>query len=243
MQKLMICLLFLCAVLCGQGREHYLAHCAACHGALGNGRGEFAGEFRDNRPRDFTLANFRFRSTPSGELPFEDDLKRTVGRGVDLTHMPAFNGVLRADEITSVVKALQKFSEKWNEADALDTLLPETKPVPVTDRTVLKGKALYKLLKCADCHGLEGRGDGPKAKKLVNDAGQPILPRDYRWGRFKSGSGDEDIARAILMGLDGTPMASFAPALPGKRVWYLLAYIRQFEEKAWLVKTFSSPLP
>jgi len=47
----------------------------SCHGEHGDGRG-YSAQWFDPRPRDFTRAIFKCRSTPSGTLPVDDDLVR-----------------------------------------------------------------------------------------------------------------------------------------------------------------------
>src|SRR3989304_3036888 len=63
------------------GRAVYLDHCAICHGAAGDGEGMAAHMFMV-RPRDFGRGVFKFRSTPSGSLPTDEDLARTIRRGL-----------------------------------------------------------------------------------------------------------------------------------------------------------------
>ena len=49
------------------GKPLYLQYCSGCHGERGDGAGP-AAEFVDPRPRDFTKAQFKLRTTPSGRL-------------------------------------------------------------------------------------------------------------------------------------------------------------------------------
>ncbi len=51
----------------------YRRFCVGCHGPAGDGTGENA-QWIDPKPRDFTLAVFKCRSTPTGTLPTDDDL-------------------------------------------------------------------------------------------------------------------------------------------------------------------------
>ncbi len=46
----------------------------------GDGEGENA-QWLDPKPRNFTLAQFKCRSTPSGTLPTDEDLFNSIGRG------------------------------------------------------------------------------------------------------------------------------------------------------------------
>src|SRR4029077_12818803 len=73
--------------------------CAWCHGKDGRGDGPAAFSINKRRsplPRDFTRGVFAFRSTRTGELPTEDDLLRTVERGIP-RYMPSFRGLTRGE--------------------------------------------------------------------------------------------------------------------------------------------------
>src|SRR5207249_10668561 len=67
------------------GRDIFAMACVPCHGVAGKGDGS-VGSMRSPRrapqPRDFTSAEFKFRSTPSGQLPTTTDLFRTLTEGV-----------------------------------------------------------------------------------------------------------------------------------------------------------------
>src|SRR5207244_13487103 len=69
---------------------HYRRYCTGCHGDIGDGEGENA-QWIDPKPRNFTLATFKCRSTPSGTLPTDEDLFNTIGRGILNSNMPPWN--------------------------------------------------------------------------------------------------------------------------------------------------------
>ena len=100
-----------------------------------------------------------------------------------------------------------------------------------TLESVAKGKELYqKVLMCGECHGSEGRGNGPSAPTLRDNRGDPIRPYDFTTGtRFKCGQTDYDLARIFLTGLDGTPMPTFADYLHGDEIWDLVHYLRSLQ--------------
>src|SRR5437667_12802176 len=60
-----------------RGKLVYQRYCLSCHGALGNGEGEFA-EWITPKPRDYRQGTFKWRSTPSGSLPTDADLEKTM---------------------------------------------------------------------------------------------------------------------------------------------------------------------
>src|SRR4030081_286486 len=55
-------------------------YCVGCHGPQADGPGENAA-WVDPKPRDFTVATFKCRSTPSGTLPTDQDLYDAITRG------------------------------------------------------------------------------------------------------------------------------------------------------------------
>jgi cytochrome c oxidase cbb3-type subunit 2 len=72
-----------------RGRVVYDNWCAGCHGPEGRGDGP-AAELLSPLPRNFQKGKFKFRSTPSGELPTEADLLHVVNCGLPGSAMPGF---------------------------------------------------------------------------------------------------------------------------------------------------------
>ena len=70
-----------------KGKVVYTRFCVSCHGDLGNGAGEFA-EWITTKPRDYRQGTFKWRSTPSGSLPLDSDLDKTIRDGIYGTFMP-----------------------------------------------------------------------------------------------------------------------------------------------------------
>src|SRR5262245_49565745 len=65
------------------GERLYGWNCFPCHGAEGKGDGPQA--LRQGlHPRDFTRGLFKLKTSPPGEMPFDDDLYRTVTVGIIL---------------------------------------------------------------------------------------------------------------------------------------------------------------
>jgi cytochrome c oxidase cbb3-type subunit 2 len=210
------------------GREVYQDHCVGCHGVRGDGTGP-AATFLMPLPRDFTAAVFKFRSTPSGSLPTDGDLYRTITRGVRWTAMPTWHEVPDKHRL-AVVAYLKTLSPRWREEPGEPPLtLPA--PPPATAELLARGKALYVQAKCAECHGEDGRGDGPSAGQLRDDLERPIRPTDLTRGQLKGGSGVADVYRTLTTGLDGTPMPSFADALGDDERWAIAYHVLAFS--AW----------
>jgi mono/diheme cytochrome c family protein len=170
--------------------------CAACHGTSAKGNGPGAADLKP-RPRDLTAGVFRFR-----------DVERTIRRGLPGSAMPAFDGLLSDAEIAELVTFIGSLSAEPPPAAIEVPAIPAATPDSIRD-----GHALYTLLECWKCHGESGDGHGPSAKGLVDDAGRPIRATDFRHDPLKGGRAPSDVARAILTGLNGSPMPSYADAL------------------------------
>src|SRR5688572_10132908 len=93
------------------GERVYLESCAACHGQRGDGKGPEADRLK-TKPRDFTSGMYKFRSTPSGSLPLDEDIFRTISRGVRTTSMLA-QLHLSEKERWAVTEYLKTFSERF----------------------------------------------------------------------------------------------------------------------------------
>ncbi|MCP4696597.1 MAG: cytochrome c [Gammaproteobacteria bacterium] len=67
-----------------------------------------------------------------------------------------------------------------------------------------EGEQTYKFY-CAQCHGMEGKGDGPNAKTLPTD------PRNFTKAEDMNKLSDADMKNVIL---DGGPAASKSAMMP-----------------------------
>jgi len=76
-------------------------HCVTCHGITGDGVGPMAA-LLNPYPRDFRNGVFKFTSTHSGAKPLQEDLRRTLRRGIPGTAMPSFE-TLPKEEIESLL--------------------------------------------------------------------------------------------------------------------------------------------
>jgi len=103
-----------------RGKEVYAHWCIGCHGAEGRGDGE-AAVFLDPLPRDFQSANFKFRSTPSGELPRLDDVMHVVRCGLRGSAMPSFKLLPEAQlrDVAAFVLALAELGLMRREVDSV----------------------------------------------------------------------------------------------------------------------------
>ncbi|MDP2603928.1 MAG: cytochrome c [Deltaproteobacteria bacterium] len=204
------------------GEKLYLENCAACHGQKGDGKGPEANRLK-TKPRDFTTGNYKFRSTPSGSLPLDDDIFRSISRGVRTTSMLA-QLHLSEEERWAVTRYIKTFSERFKSEKPRKPISIPAKP-SFNAKLVALGKVTYEEAGCGQCHGPRGRGDGPSANELKDESGNSIIPTDLTLKPFKSGSNPQDLYRTVSTGLNGTPMPSYAEALaPGER-WAVVSYL------------------
>ena len=204
------------------GEQVYREHCANCHGAEGNGQGPVAADL-STRPQNFTKGVYKFRSTPSGELPTDEDLLRTISVGIPGTAMESFKDLPQSD-LFALVEYLKSLSPRFlKRPQGTPIIFPTARPL--TQESVTRGLHLYQQMQCAACHGEEGRGDGELAQDLTDTAGDPIQPADLTRKKLKSGPGPKAIYRTIMTGLDGTPMPSYGDSLHPDEGWELALYI------------------
>lgn len=204
-----------------QGRVVYEQNCAICHGASGDGRG-MAQMMLRTKPRDFRQGIFKFRSTPTGSLPTNDDLFQTISNGLRGTGMIAQNH-LSQTERRAVVEYLKKFSERFDKETPQASVPIPAAPPPSRD-LVEKGRKLYEDAGCFTCHGIEGKGDGPSATELEDFWGRLIQPTDLT-RPLKRGSTAEAVYQTLVTGLDGTPMPSYRDTLSDDDLWELSHYV------------------
>lgn len=198
------------------GRRVYTEHCAICHGERGDGQGHAAPHFR-SAPRDFTAGRYKFRSTASGQLPTDEDLRRTITQGLPGTGMVPQNHLSDA-ELEAVLGYIKSLSPRFSAGRAP---APLAVPAPASSgpAAVAQGQQVYRKAECYECHGPEGRGDGPSAKDLK------VKPADLTRRPFKGGPTARDTVRTLITGLDGTPMPSYHLILEDAELWQLAFYL------------------
>ncbi|PYX32151.1 MAG: hypothetical protein DMG80_08815 [Acidobacteria bacterium] len=213
-----------------RGHGLYLRYCVYCHGVYGDGNGDNA-PFIDPKPRDFTIATFKCRSTPTGTLPLDSDLIHTLVRGVETSNMPSWRP-LSDENRDDLIAYIKTFSERWKtEKPGEPIKIPPETPVDIA--SIRRGHDLFEKVECWKCHGQQGHGDGPSASTLTDSKDQPIRPYNFASagndGRFKCGVTNEDLYRIFMTGLDGTPMPSFADVIQPNDAWDLVHYLRTLQ--------------
>lgn len=223
-----------------RGKALYERYCIFCHGANGDGQGESA-PYLNPKPRDFTKAMYKCRSTASGSLPLDVDLYDTISRGVHASGMPSWKPLLRQERV-DLVAYIKTFSSAFQEEKpaAPVEIPPETAS---TAESIQRGAELFQSMNCWSCHGKDGRGHGPSAATLTDSKGYPITPFDFTTGsKFKCGESDADMFRDLVTGLDGTPMPSFAAAMNTDQRWDVVHYIRSLSTQKTHAKLKIEPI-
>jgi mono/diheme cytochrome c family protein len=205
------------------GRRVFLQHCQVCHGPEGHGNGPAAPSMSP-RPRDFTLGEFKYKSTPADAPPTDADLMRTVRDGLRASAMPYFGDLLSEDELRAVVGYVRSLGP-GAEAAASIPVPPRT----VSDAaSVARGKALFEK-GCADCHGADGR-----ARNRYDDQGGRQVPaRDLTapW-TFRGGDSPEQIWLRLTTGMPLSAMPSFADTYTSGERWDLVNYVASLARPA-----------
>jgi mono/diheme cytochrome c family protein len=122
------------------GARIYADNCAACHGETGQGDGPVALDTEGMEPRDFTDPASAREQTPH-------EWFRTITNGNIEKLMPPWRNVLTEQE-------------RWDVALYTYTMHYDTETLAI-------GERIYQ--DCAECHGPEGRGDGPEAADLAHE--------------------------------------------------------------------------
>jgi mono/diheme cytochrome c family protein len=206
------------------GKILYVKNCVQCHGEKGDGEG-YATSHLLPRPRDFTRAQFKVRTTPNGALPTHQDLVNIIRRGMPYTSMPAWPA-LTDQEVSDLAYYITSFSAEFTNPERLPKADSFPSAPSSTNESIELGKKLYAETGCLKCHGNLGRGDGPSAPTLKDDLNHPIRAANLTqpW-TFRGGPSREDIFRTMSTGLNGTPMPSFTDSLSTEQRWAITDFI------------------
>lgn len=250
-------------------QELYQFRCAACHGEEGMGDG-FAADYLYPRPRDFSLGIFKYKSTQGSTPPSDADLFNTIKVGLTGTGMPGWKTLLSDDEIKSLIPVIKGFDtamtwapdgaededfddegrylkQDFNQYSALE---PQDGQIAYSEESVAKGKPVFVKV-CGECHGKEGRGNIISGKKLTDDWGYRLWPRDltkpWLWRATASIDGEKkdqvqqiaDIYQRLSIGIPGTPMPAHRAVEEGNEDpisledrWHVANYVYSLRDKA-----------
>ncbi len=226
-----------------RGGELFAKYCTICHGDNGDGVGKFA-YLMNPRPRNFRQGDFKLATTQN-RIPTEDDLVRTIGRGMPGSAMPPWDHLPLSDlqSLATHVRQLHVVGTKdklqtWvNEgtmkADKLSSDLANrtrpgqqlvVPPEPAFDEIHwFRGRKLY-LENCASCHGADGQPVADAVK--FDNEGYPVPPRSFVNGIFKGGSDGHQLYTRIWKGMKGTPMPASEGVYTGDETWDIIHYVQ-----------------
>lgn len=206
------------------GKTVYERRCIGCHGEKGDGKGRASSAvlFKTAQPKDLTTGQFKFRTTPFGTLPTDADLYRTITMGIPGTAMPPWFNLSESDR-WDVIHYIKTFFPGFKNTPPGQPIYIPKAPKPTEDM-LKRGKGVFEEMGCPTCHGQEGRGDGPAAEVLTDEAGNKIRPANFTTGMLKSGPRPEDIYRTFMTGLNGTPMPSYFDSIKSQDDAWALAY-------------------
>jgi len=238
------------AAALARGADIYSQSCRPCHGARGDGQGPSSGALNPP-PRDFTRGLFKFVSVAAGQLPTDEDLGRTITRGLAGTAMRGWD--LPPAQVADVIGYLKTLSPRWTTEAPGTPLVGE--PDPWTARqgdAVARGKLVYHgLAQCAvACHpAYVPRAEIRAATKLLtkmevtqfrgdlfapvpkpSDYGVDVVPPDFTFNPVRTGTSVEALHRVIAAGVGGTAMPTWNGVLPEADLWALAHYVRSVAE-------------
>lgn len=108
-------------------------------------------------------------------------------------------------------------------ADKLEEARALRSPLPPSPDIVEQGKAIYEGKgTCINCHGVNGRGDGPGAASLNPP------PRVFRSHGFWRHRSEGEIFWVIKHGSPGTGMIPFGGMLTDEEIWTVIQYEQSF---------------
>ncbi len=233
------------------GARVYRENCATCHGNQGQGDGPTA-HYVWPPPADLSRSAYKYRSTLWNQPPLDDDLKRTIRRGIPGTSMPGFTW-LSDEQVNAVVEHVKSLSTRWESRKAVldedSTLLDVLSVLSKPDLFELEGtrkhssqpqiltqsNSIFQRIRSQVDSQDSTRGEqlyqttcavchGSDGRGRGPGAVQ-IHPRNFRREALRGGSRPEDLFRTITYGLGGTSMPPFI-SLPVNDRWALVAYIQ-----------------
>ncbi len=214
------------------GYDTYMRYCFQCHGVAGDGKGP-ASYGMNPQPRNFQQGLFKFGSVTSGELPTDEDLKRTIRYGLKGTQMLPWD--LSDERLNAVVQYIKTFSPAWKTAKAGSPQSTTADPwgPEMASAAIMQGKKIYHgLAQCQQCHphyatlaeidayskeitgnGVDSLRENPELSVLQDSSyGHKFMPPDYTKSPIKSLRNGEEIAsiyRVLGAGVGGTSMPAW----------------------------------
>lgn len=189
------------------GRVTYESVCWTCHGSGGHGDGP--ARTGDAAPPTFHSPEYAGITQPQLLERFRASL---AGDDPDHPHMQ------------HVVKLVRE--ESFIEALAFVPALAYPPEIP---GSALHGEEIYQF-RCAGCHGVAGRGDGPGAAHMVE-----VAPTDFTTDTLVAARRWDTLHAKVRSGGDrvhGSIMPPWGQVLGEGDIWDLVAYLATFQPGA-----------
>lgn len=206
-----------------EGENIYGQYCIACHGADGKGNGHEAYRLV-TKPTDFTSGNIKFKSTPYGTLPTENNIISTLEFGVRTTAMLPQRQLSNEQMHAAAAYVISLMPKDKKAGKSIEI----SKSPPVNSEFLKTGKKLFQI-NCFSCHGEDAKGDGPLSKTLMDYKQNPVHPADLTLRPLKRANTPERMYRIISTGIEGTPMPPFLQVLKPKERWAVVDYIESLK--------------
>lgn len=211
-----------------RGEEIYARRCVLCHGEEGDGLGP-AAERLNPPPRDFTLGQYKYKSTGFDDIvPNDEDLFRMINDGMPGTAMPGWGDMLSEQDIRDLIAYIKIFAGLEEEAPSMQ--VDYGTQVASSPESIARGREIFhEGDRCSECHGENGKGDAIKG--LKDDSGFRTWPRNLSkpW-TYRASNDPKDIYTRISTGISGTQMPSFADPVSKKKLdpeqrWHVANYV------------------
>jgi cytochrome c oxidase cbb3-type subunit I/II len=214
------------ALIFDNGKMLFTQKCLRCHGCSGNGQGPYARQ---------TLAHPADLHERISNFPGENYHFWRISEGVPGTAMPPWGWTL--DESTRWQIATYEMSFTGgairtvdgqvsdDEGDAFNDKTGILPPITGTSLQFEKGRSLYTLY-CAQCHGKDGKGDGPASVATTGGYIQPE-PANFE----ESGNDFTNYGRwlwKVKEGVETTNMPPWKYALSDDEIYQVIFYIQGF---------------
>jgi cytochrome c oxidase cbb3-type subunit I/II len=220
------------ATLFEQGKLAYTQKCISCHGCSGNGQGPYA---RNIITRPANL-NERISNYPQ---PVDTYHFWRVANGVPGTGMPIWGRNIDEQTIWQIQNYEQSFvrgavrslnfTYSFNEAARFAQQSNPTPTIAGTSNAYQTGQGFYNLY-CAQCHGVNGTGDGPAA---LTSKGGYINPVPFNL--VASGSALTRYGQYVwfvTQGVETTNMPPWKYVLTDSEIADVIFYIQGFSSAA-----------
>ncbi len=219
------------AKLFDEGKALFTQKCLPCHGCSGNGQGTYARQ-TVTRPANLNERISNFPQANSEAFHFW-----RVHEGVPGTAMPPWGLSLDEGTIWKIATYEMSFVQgsirtvageiSDDEGDQFDAETHIKPGIVGTQAEFEKGEALYELY-CAQCHGVEGHGDGPASIKTTGGYIRPE-PADFE----ESGSDFTNYGRwvwKVTKGVETTNMPPWEQALSKNEIFLVIFYEQSFSK-------------